>query len=239
MSVTSLRRRAGIGRRSTSASGNRPPTCLPLARAASASERFFAGAQPIELNYGRETGRCTISQRRSRVPRRCGWRSRRPKSLLLTAGISQALDFVCSRLTRPGDTVFVEEPTYFLFASRSSATTVSTSSACRWTGRAWTSSARARDRTAPPETPVHDPGYNNPTGQTLEPGAARAPRRLSRKHDFIIAADEVYQLLHYGTPPPPSLGTLGRAAATCCRWARSRRSSRPACGSAGSRRMRH
>lgn len=30
----------------------------------------------------------------------------------------------------------------------------------------------------------------------------------SRKHGFIIAADEVYQLLHDGTPPPASFGTL-------------------------------
>ena len=31
---------------------------------------------------------------------------------------------------------------------------------------------------------------------------------LSREHDFVIAADEVYQMLWYGDPPPPALGTL-------------------------------
>ncbi len=31
---------------------------------------------------------------------------------------------------------------------------------------------------------------------------------LSRQHDFLIAADEVYQMLWYGSPPPPALGTL-------------------------------
>ena len=35
-----------------------------------------------------------------------------PDLLMLTGGISQALDFVCSRFTRPGDIVFVEEPSY-------------------------------------------------------------------------------------------------------------------------------
>ena len=34
--------------------------------------------------------------------------------MFLTAGNSQALDFVCERFTRPGDTVIVEEPSYFL-----------------------------------------------------------------------------------------------------------------------------
>ena len=31
---------------------------------------------------------------------------------MLTGGISQALDFVCGRFARPGDVVFVEEPSY-------------------------------------------------------------------------------------------------------------------------------
>ena len=34
--------------------------------------------------------------------------------LLITAGASQALDLICTRLARPGDTIFVEEPSYFL-----------------------------------------------------------------------------------------------------------------------------
>jgi len=29
--------------------------------------------------------------------------------------------------------------------------------------------------------------------------------RLSQKHDFLIVADEVYQLLHFNAPPPPPL----------------------------------
>ena len=33
---------------------------------------------------------------------------------------------------------------------------------------------------------------------------------LSRRHDFFIVADEVYQLLHYGEPPPPALGSRVR-----------------------------
>ena len=34
--------------------------------------------------------------------------------LLLTAGVSQGLDLVCTMLSNEGDIVFVEEPTYFL-----------------------------------------------------------------------------------------------------------------------------
>jgi DNA-binding transcriptional MocR family regulator len=51
------------------------------------------------------------------------------------------------------------------------------------------------------------PSYNNPTGQTLSHAKRERLVRLSIEHDFIIAADEVYQLLHYAAPPPPALGS--------------------------------
>ena len=35
-------------------------------------------------------------------------------SLFVSTGSSQALDYVCQRFTQPGDTVVVEEPSYFL-----------------------------------------------------------------------------------------------------------------------------
>ena len=34
--------------------------------------------------------------------------------LFVTAGVSNALDLMCTLFTRPGDTIFVEEPSYFL-----------------------------------------------------------------------------------------------------------------------------
>ena len=37
-----------------------------------------------------------------------------PEELFVSAGNSQALDFLCGQLAREGDTVFIEEPTYFL-----------------------------------------------------------------------------------------------------------------------------
>ena len=38
----------------------------------------------------------------------------RAESLFVTNGISNALDLICTLFTMPGDTIFVEEPTYFL-----------------------------------------------------------------------------------------------------------------------------
>ena len=37
-----------------------------------------------------------------------------PESLFVTGGNSQALDLISTVFAKPGDTVFVEEPSYFL-----------------------------------------------------------------------------------------------------------------------------
>ena len=85
---------------------------LPLKLLQGACERYFAGAQPLELNYGERQGDARFRAALAAFLRDAGGGDVDPQSLMLTGGISQALDFACSRLTRPGDTVFVEEPSY-------------------------------------------------------------------------------------------------------------------------------
>ena len=62
------------------------------------------------------------------------------------------------------------------------------------------------DATRKPRLVYVIPAFHNPTGQVM--GRARRERlvALSREHGFVIVADEVYQFLHHGEPPPPSFG---------------------------------
>ena len=85
---------------------------LPLALLGRAGERFFAGAVPLELNYGQRQGDVRFRAALAGFLDAAAGHDVDPESLLLTGGISQALDFVCVRFTQPGDVVFVEEPTY-------------------------------------------------------------------------------------------------------------------------------
>jgi DNA-binding transcriptional MocR family regulator len=180
---------------------------LPLQRVRAASERFFSQAQRSSSTTA--TSRVTRgSARRSRTS------STRPvgtqasaESLFVTAGTSQGLDFVCHRFTRPGDTVFVEDPTYFL------AFQVFRDHGLKIVGIPLDGGGMdidalerqlARHR---PKLVYTIPSFNNPTGQTLSRDRRERLVALSVQHDFIVAADEVYQLLHYATPPPPALGT--------------------------------
>ena len=121
---------------------------------------------------------------------------------MLTGGISQALDFACSRLTRPGDTVFVEEPSYPysfpIFRDHGLKIVV-----IPLDGDGMDLAECERQLMQHrPKLLYTIPSYNNPTGQTL--GQERRERLvdLGRTHGFIIAADEVYQLLYHGAPPP-------------------------------------
>jgi 2-aminoadipate transaminase len=180
---------------------------LPLRRVRAASERFFAHAQPIELNYGEKPGDSRFRTALAEFLTRAGGHAAGADSLFLTAGTSQALDFVCQRFTRPGDTVFVEDPSYFL------AFQIFRDHGLEIVGiplDGFGLDVDALEREVArrrPKLVYTIPSFNNPTGQTLSHERRARLVRLSVEHDFLVVADEVYQLLHYGEPPPPAVGT--------------------------------
>ena len=128
-------------------------------------------------------------------------------SLFLTAGTSQALDFVCHRFTRPGDTVFVEDPTYFLAFQvfRDHGLEIVGIPARRpGDGRR---RARARTRTSPAEARVHDPELQQPDRADAEPRATRAAGAPERGARFPRGRRRGLPDAVLREPPPPALGT--------------------------------
>jgi DNA-binding transcriptional MocR family regulator len=127
-----------------------------------------------------------------------------PEHLFITAGISQALDQICALHTQPGDTVFVEEPSYFLalrifadYGLKVISTPIDENGLV----------IDALEEKLAKHKPVFIytiPAFHNPAGVTLSASRREKLVSLSEKHDFLIVADEVYQLLSYtATPPPP------------------------------------
>ena len=181
---------------------------LPLAMLRDACERFFARAQPLELNYGQRQGDARFRVALASFLSSAAGSSFSAESLLLTSGISQALDFVCARFTQPGDTVFVEEPSYpysFPIFRDHGLRIVGVPLDGRGMDLEQCERLLARHR---PKLLYTIPSYHNPTGQTLDLPRREQLVELSREHGFVIAADEVYQLLYHGTPPPASFGSL-------------------------------
>jgi 2-aminoadipate transaminase len=180
---------------------------LSLELVHAASEQFFATAQPLELNYGELRGDVRYLAALSGLLERQYGKPAPPESLFLTAGNSHALDFVCNRFTRPGDTVFVEDPSYFL------AFQIFRDYGLEIVGIPVDAEGLDIDRLERelkrhrPRLLYTIPSYHNPTGRTMSLERRERLVNLSRAHDFVIAADEVYQMLYYGEPPPPALGT--------------------------------
>ncbi len=181
---------------------------LPLGLLARAATRFFADAEPLELNYGQRQGDPRFRAALAAFLGDASGTPVDPDSLMLTGGISQALDFVCGLLARPGDVAFVEEPSYpysFQIFRDHGLEVVG----IPVDGRGMDVAALERLLAARKPRLVYTiPSFHNPTGQVMDRARRERLVALSREHGFIILADEVYQLLYYGDPPPPSFGTL-------------------------------
>ena len=181
---------------------------LPVGLLRAAADGFLASARPQELNYGERQGDAAFRNALAAFLSTEYGVETRANSLFVSAGNSQALDFVCAMFTRPGDTVIVEEPSYFLafriFEDHGlNILPVPLDHDGMDIGALETILTRTK-----PALLYTIPSFQNPGGQSMNAERRQRLAALSREHDFIIAADEVYQMLWYGDPPPPALGTL-------------------------------
>jgi DNA-binding transcriptional MocR family regulator len=141
-----------------------------------------------------------------------------PETLFVTCGASQALDLASTLFAREGQTVFVEEPTYYLVSR------IFADHHLKIVGvptdaegvRIDALEAMLADPAVPrPQLFYTIPTFQNPSGSVLAYDRRRALVDLAQRHDFLVLADEVYQLLHYGPPPPPPLVAFDTSAAGC------------------------
>ena len=143
----------------------------------------------------------------------------REDSLMITNGVSHGLDLACAALTRPGDVVVVELPTYFLaadvFADRGLvAVGVGDGDGCGGGGGgggggshfdvdAFEARLRDQNDALRPRMLYLVPAHSNPRGGTLPERDRERLILLAREFGFFVVADEVYHLLHWGDEPPP------------------------------------
>ncbi|ACO65915.1 aminotransferase [Micromonas commoda] len=151
----------------------------------------------------------------------------RPESLMITNGVSHGIDLACAQLTKPGDIVVVELPTYFLAAD-----------VFRDNGLDVVGVDGLEEGIGPDGLPDGTPGYfdvgalerrlrvdglrprlvylvpthSNPRGGTLPERDRKRLVELAVEFNFYVLADEVYHLLHWGEePPPPRIGRSSAA----------------------------
>ena len=181
---------------------------LPVALIRAATETFLRDAHPLNLNYGVKQGDAAFRQSLAGFLSRHYGAVARPESLFVTTGNSHALDLVCTVFTQAGDTVFVEEPSYFLafqIFRDHGLNIVSIPVDEHGMDVVQLEAELARVK---PSLLYTIPSYANPSGQTMSEARRQRLLELSSEHGFVIAADEVYQMLWYEQAPPIAFGSL-------------------------------
>lgn len=129
-----------------------------------------------------------------------------PDQVLLTNGISDAIDLVGRYLLRPNDVVFVDDPGYYHTFGHMRALGATT------IGVPWCSSGpdlEALENLASDHQPriyLTTPIVHNPTGWSISQGTAFRLLQLAERYDFYIVEDDVDGPCHPN--PPPRLASL-------------------------------
>ncbi len=159
------------------------------------------------LQYGPEQGDGYLRAALARFLAEGDTASADPDRLFITAGISSALDLLCTLFTRSGDIIFVEEPSYFLalsiFADHGLHVVSLPTDESGLVIEALEEALKAHH----PKFVYVIPVFQNPSGHTLTQERRERLLSLSKQHDFLILADEVYQYLHYTAIPPKCFGS--------------------------------
>ncbi len=183
--------------------GQPSPTLLPLALLRKAAENRLDGNDASFLAYGAEQGngyfRAALAAflcEHYHIPVGA-------HQLVVTAGASMGLDLLCTLFARPGDTIFVEEPSYFL------ALRIFTDHNLEIISLPMDEQGliiEALEEKLSQHKPVFlytVPTFHNPSSITLRADRRNQLVELSWKYDFLIIADEVYHLLNFAAEPPP------------------------------------
>ena len=193
--------------------GHPSPRLHPTDMLRRATDIVLADGAPIPLQYGATQGYGPLLHSLAEfLSAQDSYTSPvSPQELFLTAGASQAIDHTTTLFTQTGDTVFVEEPTYYLIQS------IFEDHGLKVVGvptdndglRMDALEAMLADRSVPaPKMLYIIPTYQSPSGSVLPADRRSKLVELAQQHGFLVLADEVYNLLHYGKPPPPPIASF-------------------------------
>ena len=181
---------------------------LPVSMMRRAANARLSKGDATLLNYGYEQGDGFFRVALARFLEEAYGAPVTADALMTTAGASQALDMICTYFTQPGDTVFVEEPTYFLALRILEDHRLNVVGLPTDEQGLVTEALEAGLQSRRPAFVYSVPTFQNPAGVTLPRERREHLLALSREYGFWVVADEVYHLLHYGRRPPRPLASF-------------------------------
>jgi DNA-binding transcriptional MocR family regulator len=187
--------------------GDPNPSLFPVDMLRRAAEERFKQADTSFLQYGVEQGDGYFRLALADFLSSKYGSPAQPENIFITAGVSSALDLLCTVFTQAGDTIFVEEPTYFLAPKIFRDHRLNIVSIPMDENGLITDALEEKLQQHKPKFLYTIPIHHNPSGTTLPESRRTRLIELAQQHDFLIFADEVYQLLSYEAKPPKPFAT--------------------------------
>lgn len=184
--------------------GDPNPSLFPVDALRRAAEERFKQVDRSFLQYGVEQGDGYFRLALAQFLSRHYGSPAEPESLFITAGVSSALDLLCTLFTQAGDTIFIEEPTYFLAPKIFRDHRLTIVPLPMDEHGLVMDALEEKLAEHKPKFLYTIPIHHNPTGITLTDKRRARLMELAQQYNFLILADEVYQMLSYqGNPPKP------------------------------------
>lgn len=128
----------------------------------------------------------------------CGVRYQANDEILVTVGVSEALDLALRALLNPGDEVIYHEPSYVSYAPGISLAHAVPVAVATLPEEGFTLNPAALEAAITPRTRVLMLNFpTNPTGAVATAEQLAELAEICRRHDLIVIADEIYAELTY------------------------------------------
>lgn len=127
-----------------------------------------------------------------------------PEQIVTTAGVTQALDLVARQFLRPGDTVFVDDPAWFLMFGSFATLGAKVVGIPRLADGPDVAALAQLAALHKPKLYVINSVLHNPTSTSLSGAKAFQVLKIAEEHDFTIVEDDIYCDMHPGAAVQPA-----------------------------------
>ena len=180
-----------------------PAEWLDGAAVAAALRKVTRRQQDILLNYGVPQGFLPLRQQLQHKLAEIEIAAT-PEQIVTTAGVTQALDMVAREFTRPGDTILVDDPAWFLMFASFAALGARVIGVPRLADGP--DLARLAELAAlhKPKLYVINSVLHNPSSTSLSAAKAFQVLRIAEQHGIVVVEDDIYCDLHPGAAVQPA-----------------------------------
>lgn len=127
-----------------------------------------------------------------------------PDQFVTTCGITQGLDLIARHLIVPGDTIFVDDPAWFLMFGSFAMLGAKVVGIPRLPDGPDISKLAELAAVHKPKFYVINSVLHNPTSTSLSAAKAFQILKIAEQHDFMIVEDDIYCDLHPGSSVQPA-----------------------------------